>query len=239
MSDEPIVEVVPEGTPAPEYDFMEGDLGAKVRQLKEKLAEAGLVPKPDEGTARTPDEIQKDAGPLKGSDVDWDAFDLDPNYAHFYSQSQFTVTAQGPKWVVVIDEYESAEKPYNGKGVNKLGAPNGLGAYVTSKVNSPPDRGVGPWKLAAILPATMGNGAVVLVRKVPIVLPDPKLLETETKVDAPTPDELAETDDAATKWAEPDGSSGPLPADLGPAPRAARALADQIAGEVLEGPDTE
>jgi hypothetical protein len=60
----------------------------------------------------------------------------------------------------------------------------------------------------------MGNGAVLVQRKVPIVLPDPMMLEKETKVEAPTDPELDETDKAAEAWAK------------------------QIAEEAFDGPDT-
>jgi hypothetical protein len=213
-----LVEVVDEDAQLPEFDFGAGETGDKVRRLKEKLAERGLLPPPAEGASepQPPDHpAPPEAGQLLGKDVNWDDFDLDSNFAHFYPQAQFTVTGQGPKWVVVIDEYASFERPYNRIGVDKKGDPCGLGAFITSKVNSPPEPGVGPWKLAALLPATMGNGAVVLTRKLPIVLPDPRPLEKETKVDPPTEDELKEVDDAAAAWA------------------------DQVAKDAIDGPDVE
>lgn len=200
-----LVDVVGEDTPPPKYDFGSGEMKEKVERVKEELAKRGLLPQPAEGTSepQPPDHpAPPEAGQLLGKDVDWNKFELDSNFAHFYPQAQFTVTGVGPKWVVVIDEFASWEKSYNRMGVDGKGDPAGLGAFITSKVNSPPDSGCGPWKLAALLPGTMGNGAVVLTRKVPIVLPDPRPLETETKVDEPTEDELKEVDDAAAAWAE-------------------------------------
>jgi hypothetical protein len=222
-----LLEVAGEHAQLPEFDFSSGETGEKVRRLREKLIEQGLIPSPAEGIPEpqpSDHPASPEAGPLLGKDVDWDEFDLDPNFAHFYPQAQFTVTGQGPKWVVVLDEYASFERPYNRTGVDKVGDPCGLGAFITSKVNSPPEMGTGPWKMAALLPGTMGNGAVVLTRKVPIVLPDPKFLQKETKVDAPSEGELEKTNEAATKWAE--GESG-------------SSLAEQIAKEVIEGPDVE
>jgi hypothetical protein len=262
VGDPTVVAGVSEGEPVPDYDFGAGELGAKVAKAKALLIERNLLPPGSapaapEG-AEQPDAqapmptATEDGKPITGDSIDWSEFDLDLNYAHFYPLATWTVTAEGPKWVVVINEYFSAEKQYNGKGVDKSGDPKNLGQYITSKINSPPDTGTGPWQVATVVPATMGNGAVLFTRKVPIVLPDPKPLEKETKVDAPTDTELKDTDDAATKWAaegaaageevvatpgEPSGPSEPLPADLGPAPAAACSLAEQIAAEVIDGPD--
>lgn len=240
-----VIEVAAEGAEVPAFDFGEGELGEKVRKMKDMLVERNLLPNtapPDatEGTEGVPTEVPG----LKGSDVDWTEFDLDPNYAHFYPRSAFTVTGAGPKWVVVIDEYASFEKPYNGQGVDKQGNPRGLGAFITSKVNSPPDEGTGPWQVAMIVPATMGNGAILLSRKIPIVLPDPKPLVMEAKVEAPTTEELTVEDDAATKWAKEGATEGEeVTAEVEGAREVADTpeptLADQIASEVIDGPDTE
>ncbi len=248
QEDEPtgLVEVVDEKTENPAYDFGEGELADKVKAMKAKLAEKGLVPTTEAGEGAKKEEQTGEGtktGPLKGSDVDWSEFDLDQNYAHFYPQSEFTVTGQGPKWVVVINEYESFEKSYNAHGVDKEGQPKGLGGFITSRLNSPPDKGTGPWTLIAVLPATMGNGAAVLMRKVPIVLPDPKPLEKETKPEEVTPASLDETDKAATEWAgegQPSVSEGVLAsiidggeAVIAPAPN----VIEQVAAEALDGPD--
>lgn len=235
----PVVETVTEGAKTPEFDFGKGNLAEQVKQLRATLAERGIAPPPAQeapASEGAPKPEQKEG--LKGSEMDWSEFDLQPGYAHFYPRAEFTVTTQGPKWVVVIEEYESFEKSYNGTGQDKKGNPRGLGDYITSRLNGPPDAGCGPWKLAAILPGTMGNGAVVLVRKVPIVLPDPVLLEKETKVEAPTEKELSETDDAAVAWAG--GEAGePTEEEVAGAQEAeAPSLAEQIAEEVISGPDT-
>lgn len=244
VEQESAVEVATEGAPLPEYDFGAGDLGTKVAQLKKSLKAAGLAPAEEGEQATEGAPPVPPAEALKGSDIDWSEFDLDPNYAHFYPQATFTVTGQGPKWVVVINEYETFEKPYakrkdkDGRpAMDKAGMPLNLGDYITSRLSSPPDAGCGPWKLGALLPGTMGNGAVMLQRQVPIVLPDPKMLETETKA-APTTDEgLAETDAAATAWA---AEGVPTEAEVeGARDAEAPSIAEQIASDVIDGPDTE
>ena len=234
-----IIETAGETDELPEFDFGAGELGEKVKKLKDTLVERNLLPQGSVPTGEGAVEPTTEDGqpmpgePLKGSDVDWSEFDLDLNYAHFYPRSTWTVTGEGPKWVVVIDEYLSAEKPYNATGVDKKGDPKNLGQFITSKINSPPDMGTGPWQVATVLPATMGNGAVLFTRKVPIVLPDPKPLEKETKVEAPTTEELTAEDDAAAKWAKEGAAEGEevVVAPVEPS------LAEQIAAEVIDGPD--
>jgi hypothetical protein len=235
------VEVAGTTDALPEFDFGAGELGEKVRKLKDTLVErnllpVGSVPEGAEGAEQqpgTPQAQPDNDGPIQGSSIDWSEFDLDLNYAHFYPRATWTVTGEGPKWVVVIDEYLSAEKAYNASGVDKKGDPKNLGQFITSKINSPPDTGTGPWQVATVLPATMGNGAVLFTRKVPIVLPDPKPLVMETKVDAPTDTELKTTDDAATKWAAEGAAAG----EEVVATAAEPTLAEQIAAEVIDGPD--
>jgi len=252
------VEVVAEGAAVPAYDFGAGELGDKVSKLKEMLKDR-LKAGAEAAAEGAENQVTVEDAPKKqlvGADVDWSDFDLDPNYAHLYPRSEFTVTGQGPKWVVVIDEFESFEKPYNGQGVDKKGTPKGLGAFVTSMLNMPPDSGCGPWKLAAFLPATMGNGAVIFQRKVPVILPDPKVLEKETKVEAPTENENAEVDAAAAAWAA-EGEDAETAATLEVAEQvmidnagALAALAEghsediveaarDIAAGIIDGPDTE
>src|SRR6185503_17597311 len=124
-------------------------------------------------------EGSQPGGPIKPS---LDGLELDPNLAHLYDRADIRETPQGMKWVVELDEFKTVGKNYNGSGLDKQNEPKALGDYVTSLLASPPEEGCSPWKLVAFLPNGTGMGAAVFQRKTWRVLPDPKVLETETKV---------------------------------------------------------
>jgi hypothetical protein len=96
----------------------------------------------------------------------------------------------------VIDEFISNNKQYVNHGISKNGEPLGAGEYATWMLNGPEG-----WKLVAFLPNGSGMVGIILQRKVRVSLPDPKMIETEVKVEAPTDAELKATEAKGLEWA--------------------------------------
>jgi hypothetical protein len=193
MSDE---QNTPETPAESEYNLEAGPLKTSVEALMERLGlnkptteEAVESGTPSDGTAET--AAQDAAGAAAAEEAfdpakeDWTKYDLDPNIAHYYPKSQLVETGEGMVLVApqVIFHTESLST-------------KAAGGYITQKVNGPEQ-----WQLSALLPNGSGLMVVVLMRQVRVKLPQPILLETETKVDAPVDEELNQVEGDALAWA--------------------------------------
>lgn len=205
--------IVPnEETEAPAYDFGSGELADKVNELKAQL---GLLDEPEHLTpeamaARS--EADKESV-IKGSDINWDDYELQPNFAHFYPRAEFKNTPQGPRWLVKITEFLSESKQYLNKNMGKNEEPLGLGDYLTVMIN-----GGDKWQIASVTPNGSGFAGILLQRQVTVVLPDPVEIVKETTVAAPTDAELVETEATSLEWAglnqeEPDAEVSETPSN--------------------------
>lgn len=188
---------------------------AKVREtlkrFKETKAAVAATPPPADPTAPAPPK----QGPPSGKDVDWSEYDLQYDIKHLYPMAQFRETPQGPKWVVMVDEFFSTEKMWRGHG-KKNNRPNALdkteteasnlGEYLGDMLNGPEG-----WQVTSLLPGSTGMVGVLLRRPVPVVLPDPKLLQKETEVVPPSDPELQRVEEAALAFAAEEGLAPPVP----------------------------
>jgi hypothetical protein len=208
----PQIEVATEDTELPKFDFGAGELADKVKALKEKL---GMLPdvspkRDDEGEKSNDPEAK--GTPIKGDSLDWTEFDLRPDIAHLYPQSQVVDTPQGPKWAVMLDEFMTREKNVNPlfdkdgrfRRNEKTGEAMDMGTFVTETLVEAPEQGCTTWKLVAFMPGSMtGMCQVIMQRKKQVALPDPMLLPKpeDTVVEPPVDQELATVEAAAAEWA--------------------------------------
>lgn len=198
VPEEPVVPEVLKNMPVDKQERMKEKIAQFIQKNDKTVGEAPAAPGPQ------PQAKEQDV--LTGKDVKWEEFNLDFNVRHLYPQARFLNTPQGPKWVVMLDEYMSTERDFRayGKEVNipesEQKEPLNLGIWLTGMVNGPEQ-----WHVAAVMPTTMGRVGVLLQRKVPHILPDPLPLETKTEVEAPTDPELAREEDAALDFMRNEG----------------------------------
>jgi hypothetical protein len=182
----------------------------KLAALKEKLKKftARAEEQPVEAA---PTEEETKAPVNEGKDVDWSEYDLDFNVRHLYPQAKFRMTPQGPKWVVLVDEFLSTTRNFgsHGKTVKALKGdgeePLNMGEYLGNLLNSPEG-----WRLVSVLPMSGGQAGIMLQRAVPVVLPDPVPLKKETEVEAPVDAELKTVEDAALDFMRTEGIDEPI-----------------------------
>lgn len=194
----------------------------KLAALREKLrAFTASTEKTVSGSEAPPEPEARPTAPQPGGqkvptgkDVDWSEYDLDFSVRHLYPEALLRQTPEGVRWVAMIDEFYSTNRsgknhntkvnsPIEGEGEEPLN----LGKYLTMMVNSPMG-----WKIAALLPGESGQTTVLLQRKVPYILPDPKPLATEennNEVAAPTDEELARAEAAGLDFASAIGLEAP------------------------------
>jgi hypothetical protein len=175
----------------------------KLRALREKLAKFARPTgeKTISGSEAVPDSPEAQ-GVTTGKDVDWSEYDLDFSVKHLYKNAEFRMTAQGPKWIVLLDEFHSIERDFGNyrkkvKSSRRDGEtePLNLGDYLNDMLNAPEG-----WRLVSVMPAGLGRAGVVLQRSVPYVLPDPRPIKKETEVEPPMDGELAQIEDAALEF---------------------------------------
>lgn len=134
----------------------------KVAQLEAALDEAGLT--------AGPSLTVEDFGSTDGGEVDWDKWELDEAYAHFYSKAYLEDGPRGLAWTAFVDVIETVCKPYNGEcTTDRRGEFKRLDMQCTAMMNA-----AEPWKLVMVLPSGAGMGAAVLSRQQKITLPTPK-----------------------------------------------------------------
>jgi hypothetical protein len=181
-----------ESSPLPTDD----SFAAKIKALKERLGAGAQTLTPEAVEAQSnPDNIE--VSPITGKDVNWDDYELDPRYAHFYPKAELVQVGDEMKWIATVQEFHSKSKPINATGIHeKSGEPKGFGEYITWMVNSPEG-----WRIVAILPGGISEGTVILQRQLRVSLPDPVMVETETVVAAPTDEELAAEEAKGLAWA--------------------------------------
>jgi hypothetical protein len=133
---------------------------------------------------------------LSGKDVDWSEYNLDYNVKHLYPEARFQNTPQGPKWVALLDEFDTSSRDYDGKGMTRLkdGSSRHLGTFLGDMLNSPEG-----WKLISVLP-TGSRAGVIFQRSTPVILPDPIAIKTTTEVEAPKDEELSAIEDKAAAF---------------------------------------
>lgn len=137
----------------------------------------------------------------KGSDVNWDEYDIPFALKERYKEAIYRETPQGPKWVVMQDEFDSSTREWGAKGAapRKDGTHPNLGTFLNEMLND----GKG-WRAIAIQPVS-GQAGVLLQRQVPYILPDPVRLQQDTEVAAPSDPELAAAEDAALSFMQSEG----------------------------------
>lgn len=179
-------EVTPEVTPAVELVSSEGGAvvpdalrevdPAKLAEIREKLGrfmeKEGKTVSGSEDPDSVPKVDQEGRGlgeVMKGADVDWSEYDLNFSVQHLYQRAMFRNTPQGPKWVVMLNEFYSTEKDNRSHGAknNIPGTTDGqsqearnLGEYLTEMTNGPEG-----WQIGAIMPAGTGKSSVLLRRE--------------------------------------------------------------------------
>lgn len=179
---------------------------AKLRERVRKFVSPGktTVSGSEEPDAGKPSDVKQNSV-LTGKDVDWSEYDLSYDVRHLYPQAVFRETPQGPKWIVMVDEFYSTQRDWrnHGRKVHVPGSydeddvePLNLGEYLNDRLNCPDG-----WKLVSLLPLGMGQVGVLLQRTVPVALPDPKPLEKKTEVAPPTDPELEQIENAAIEFA--------------------------------------
>lgn len=197
MTEETGVPEVPPG--------LEGVDPAALAVLREKLKKITG----GETEAPTVDEEQApEAKTEEGKDVDWSVYDLPYETKHLYPQAKLRETKQGPKWVVMLDEFLSTERSFGNHGTKvndpKTGTktdPLNLGEWLGDMLNS-----VEGWRVVSILPAGTGRVGVLLQRQYPFALTDPVLLrQPGAAVEPPSDPELAAVEDAAMKFMAAEG----------------------------------
>jgi len=182
-----------------EFDFNDPETKRKIQMLKERLGTPDETLTPEAEAARSgADEILSNDKPITGADVNWDDFDLDPEIAHLYPRAILRTEYGAQQWVSYIDEFKTASKNLGGEGqVGKNKEPMNAGEYMGWMLNSKDG-----WKLGSVLPAGAGFLSIVLQRRVPVALPMPTLIQSDTvEVPALTDAELLETEMNSVKWA--------------------------------------
>lgn len=175
----------------------------KIEQLKELLSNMQ-----EEQPKDTDVEGPQPGSPIKGSDVNWDEYDLDPNYAHFYPRAELIQQKDTFKWVVLMWEFYAFSLPYGGRGLDPKGRPKGFAEMLTYLVNGPEG-----WQIGQVLPNGAGMGMALLQKRTPVVLPDPMPIETETVTEPITDEELAEEAKRAEEWSRTPEESNDVPAE--------------------------
>lgn len=190
----------------------------KLAAIREKLSK--FKKKEESGTTISGSEAVEEDRPkgdvIDGKDVDWSEYELEFNMRHLYPKARFMNTPQGPKWVVMIDEFYSTEKEFKQHGQDcftpgsqeTMKEPRNAGEYLGDMLNSPEG-----WRLISMLPSSTGRIGLVLQRQAPMALPDPKEIKKTTEVDAPSDPELQRTEDAAMKFMEEEGLTPEQPAE--------------------------
>lgn len=183
-----------ENVESEELDFSAEGMAEKIAKLQELITTEQLTPEAqaarEEAAIDAPDEI-------KGSDVDWDDYELDPNFAHYYPRAVFKESGDGPKWLVSISEFKSDSKPFRASGhLDKNGEPRELGDYLTWVTNGPEG-----WRIAQVMDNGTGFAGVLFQRQVLLALPDPVSIALEDEISLPSDEELAETEDKSLAWA--------------------------------------
>jgi len=179
------------------------DKGVKTASGSEAVPEVQAAQRQDQRKEQEP------AGTFKGTDVDWSEYNLDYNLAHLYPKAQFVNTPEGPKWAVTLDEFFTSELSLGQHGMRtKKGQALNAGEVLSEMVNSAEG-----WRIAAILPASLGRVGIVLQKKTTIVLPDPQRLQQGVEVAPPLDPELKVTEDAALDWMEKEGLTTPMEKD--------------------------
>lgn len=170
----------------------------KMAALREKLKQ--FQKKDEAGTTVSGSEAVRDenVGPVSdGKDVDWAEYDLEYSVRHLYPQAMLREVNGEPKWVVTLDEFYSDEMALRSHGKRtEKGDPLNAGDFLNNMLNGPEG-----WKLISILPGSTGRCGLVLQRKVPYVLPDPRPLAKETVVEQLTDPELERVEKAALDYA--------------------------------------
>jgi hypothetical protein len=166
---------------------------AKLGRFKEQ---AVAVSEAAEGAAEEPAKPQGEV--VSGKDVDWSEYELDYSVKHLYPEARYQNTPQGPRWVAQIDEFFSTERDFGSfnKRIKNDTEFLNLGQFLNDMLNSPEG-----WKLISVLPSGTGRAGVLMQRVVPVILPDPIPLKTETEVAVPTDAELANVQTAADDFA--------------------------------------
>jgi hypothetical protein len=172
---------------------------AKLAAHKAAAAEAAAI----EGTQPAEEAPAKpEAEVLSGETVEWSEYRLEYSVKHLYKGARYQNTPQGPKWVAMVDEFFSTERDFrsHGKKVKNLRGEEidalNLGEFLNDMLNGPEG-----WKLISVLPSSSARAGILMQRAVPIILPDPVKIETETTVAAPKDEELAAVTSAADAFA--------------------------------------
>lgn len=156
---------------------------------------------PDAPGVKEPGEDPRSGKTVTGADVDWSEYDLEFNLRHLYPRATLRETPEGPRWVVMLDEFFTTARNWDSHGKRTRGnEPLNLGEYLGDMVNSPE-----AWRPITFLPDSYGRAGVLLHRQVPMVLPNPKPLEKTTEVEPPRDPELQEVEDAALDFMEAEG----------------------------------
>jgi len=185
-----------------EFNFEEGELGERVKELKEKLNIENKPPEPVE------QQSYSEESPIKGSDINWDDYELDPSYAHLYPKAILKEIDNTVKWIAPLEEYFSISKAYSASGYytgndqERVGEPLNLGEYTSWMVNSRAG-----WQLVAFIPNGTGQAAIIFKRRVIMKLPDPVLIEHEAHVDNPTDQELKEAEEKSIEWSNKESTN--------------------------------
>ena len=173
---------------------MDTDTEQKIDLLKEKLGltEENLTEEAKAARAEAP----SDSDGISGADINWDDYNLDPKYAHYYPRATLKNTEDGPAWLVNLAEFRSASKPYRSSSpFEKNGEPRELGDYLTWMVN-----GAEGWRIAQVMDNGIGFAGVLCQRQVTLRLPDPLLIESAAEQPI-TDDAIRTTEGKSLDWA--------------------------------------
>lgn len=192
----------PDVTPEPAVPAALRDVDPeKLRALKEKIKKFTASDKTTVSGSEAPSEGAATGPVSEGKDVDWSEYDLDYNVRHLYPRAAFRETPEGPKWVVVLEEFVSSERSFGSHDQKtSSGEFKNVGQYLNEMLNSPED-----WKVVSLLPTSVGRVGVLLRKATIAVLPDPKPLKKVTEVPAPADPELEREQDAALKFMTSEG----------------------------------
>lgn len=172
-------------------DLSSAEVQAKIAKLKDKIS-MDPAPTASEGA---PEEPAKTAIPNR---PDLAGLEFDGGLAHLYERATVEDTPEGPRWVVMLDEFHTTSKNFSGSGLSKKGEPQNLGEYLNMMLN-----GSEGWKIATFFPSGAGMGAVLLQRKVKVALPTPTAVKLEEKVEKPTDEELQDVEKRTAAWVAP------------------------------------
>lgn len=174
---------------AENYDFESDELKEKVEALQAALAE--------EQQKQIDEEMEHTETEINGSEVDWDDYELDPEFAHHYKTATFKKIGEEFRWVAKLTEFLSVSKGIGSSGFHeKTGEPKNFGQYLTWMVNGPEG-----WRIAQIWSNGSGQASALLQRVVAVALPDPAPVLVTTEVEAPDDAELTEIEDKSLAWA--------------------------------------